>query len=322
LGVPSGLKVGHQLLTLGEKQFLNLERFGTDAIVVFTEPTKELFLAALTAKVSEGSSTLNTDDTDAYVLLGTYKLDKNNTIGLNYTYVNLSHLAELAFSNIGLHAHGMLMDALTYAAEFDWQFGEVLDPSKDFKGWGIMAKLGYKIDPVNLRASFAMGSGDKDLNDDKISEFQVVMSPAAVSPTSRYVHYTQIYERTIRTAAIGAEPLSPSGFLGAGSRSSGIANTTYINLGLDWAATKDISLSLDGFILRATKTGAWEDYMGNSVSKSVGNEVDFKGSYKIAKNLTYFLEAGLFNAGKFYEDTGTVDKKVVTQVVHGINLTF
>jgi len=327
LGVPSGLKVGHQLLTLGEKQFLNLERFGTDAILVFTEPTKELFLAALTAKGSEGVKEDNTDDLDIYVLLGTYKLDKNNTIGVNYTYANLPE-ADLKFSNLGFHANGLLAGALTYAAELDFQFGSfcddgglctlgtesVTDKTK-YKGWGLMAKAGYKLDPVNLRASFGMGSGDSDYNDDKIGDFQTVMSPEVVSPTSRPVHYTQIYERTIRTAALERT-------LGAGSRSTGIANTTYYNLGLDLAATKDLTLALDGFILRATKNGAWEDEMGHSVSKNVGTEVDFKGTYKITKNLSYYLEAGIFSPGSFYEDTGTVDEGTVTQVMHGVSLTF
>ena len=122
LGVPAGIKVGHQLLTLGEKQFLNHERFGDDAIVVFVNPTKELHLAALTAKLDEGDgvSAITGRATQMtltlMLILGTYKLDKDNTIGANYTYVNQSD-ADLQFSNVGLHANGLLMGALTYAAE-------------------------------------------------------------------------------------------------------------------------------------------------------------------------------------------------------------
>ncbi len=99
---------------------------------------------------------------------------------------------------------------------------------------------------------------------------------------------------------------------------------------LDLAATKDLSLSLDGFILRATKTDGWATVLADpitgekpDVSKNVGWELDFKGSYKLAKNLTYFVEAGAFSPGAFYEDTSLVDKKRnVTQVIHGLNLTF
>ena len=321
LGVPAGIKVGHQLLTLGEKQFLNLERFGTDAIVVFTNPVKEFHLAALTAKIEEGidpvstpgqqTFTDNTDDLDAYVVLGTYKLDKDNTIGANYTFLNLSD-ADLSFSNIGLHANGLLMGALSYAAELDFQFGEIGDPGVDVGGWGIMAKAAYKLDPVNLRASFAYGSGDDDADDDDNEEFQVIMGKDTVSPLARFVHYTQIFERTIRTAA-------DNQLVTSDGRSTGIANTTYYNLGLDYMPMKDLSLSLDGFYLQASETDSW----GSDVDEDLGWEIDFKGSYKITKNLTYFVEAGWFDAGDFYEDAGIVDEaKSVTQVIHGLNLTF
>ncbi len=40
----------------------------------------------------------------------------------------------------------------------------------------------------------------------------------------------------------------------------------------------------------------------HGISKAVGSELDLKGSYKVAKNLTYFVEAGLFAPGDFYHD--------------------
>jgi hypothetical protein len=313
LGVPAGVKIGHQLLTLGEKQFLNHERFGDDAIVLFVQPTKELYIAAITAKLDEGAWQHNTDDTDLYTILATYKLDKDNTLGINYSYINKSSI-DLTFQNLGLHANGLLAGALSYAAEFDTQFGTVFDDPLDqlkFRGWGFMAKAGYKIDPVNLRASFAIGSGDNENGDDKIREFQFTGGSDAVSPLARFVHYTQIYERTLRTSAreqvLGGDLV----------RNSGIANTTYYNLGADLMATKDLSLSLDGFIIRATKS-----WPGVEESKSIGSELDFKGSYKIAKNFTYFVEAGAFWPGNWYGDTFGIEDNNVTQVIHGINLTF
>jgi len=333
LGVPAGIKIGHMPLTLGEKQFLNHERFGDDAILVYVEPTKELFLAAATVKLNEGYIELSGDDIDANVILGTYKLDKDNTVGINYTYIDCDDVDlatgvpigvnGLSLQNLGLHANGQIA-GVTYAAEFDTQFGKLqaqpgsaLDDQK-YRGWAIFVKGGYAIPDTSLtlRGSFAMGSGDSDIDDNKTEEFQTTMGYDTLSPLARYVHYTQIYERTINTAAFLQS-------VGGPFRNTGIANTTYYNLGLDLAPTKDISLSLDGFILRATKTGAWEDFVGSSVSKSVGTEVDFKGSYKIAKNLTYFVEAGIFSPGDFYKDAYLIDDdKTVKQVVHGINLTF
>lgn len=306
LGVPTGIKAGHMLLTLGEKQFLNHERFGDDAIFLTIEPTKELLMGLLTAKLSEGAA-LNEDDDDidAYVLLGTYKINKDNTAGLNYTYLNQSSI-DLSLQNLGLHANGTV-SGVKYAAEVDFQFGE--RGAVDYSAYGILAKLGYMIDPVNLRASFAMGSGDSDgTSDGKNKEFQALVG-TDYGATARFPHYTQLYERAISTAADYQTVTSAQ-------RTTGIANTTYYNLGLDVDPVKELSLSLDGYILRATKTAS-------GVSKSVGSEVDLTASYKIAKNLSYFIQAGVFSPGKYYTTSGLVtDKKTATMAVHGLSLTF
>jgi hypothetical protein len=332
LGVPAGIKVGHQLLTLGEKQFYNMERFGTDAIVVFVEPTKELFLGALTAKHNEGSFTKSGDDIDTNAVMGTYKLDKDNTLGLFYAYVDCDDLQdalgltggdELSLQNLGIHANGKVV-GLTYAAEVDWQFGDAEGQTGfsdlDFNGWAILAKVGYVIpdSPLKIRGSFGMGSGDDDAFDNDIEEFQFIGPADTESRLARYVHYTQIYERSVRTASIAQVISGPE-------RNTGIANTTYYNLGLDLMPMKDLTLSLDGFYLQATDTGAWEDVLGTSVDETLGWEVDFKGTYKIAKNLTYFVEAAWFASDDFYDDILTLagqDSKTVTQLIHGLNVTF
>jgi hypothetical protein len=343
-GVPSGMKIGHQLLTLGEKQFLNHERFGDDALVLFVNPTKELSLAVVDAKLNEGYPDFAGDDVDAYVLMGTYNVNKDNKIGLYYFYANNSDLAAtfggaysdrngLSLQDIGVHANGMLSGILNYALEIDTQFGKARgqETYNDYKyaGYAIYLKGGYKIPetPLNLRASFAYGSGDKDgLQDNKIKEFQACMGFDSVTAIDRYVHYTQIYERSIATASL-IQTIGGNGSILANyddpHRNTGIANTTYYNLGADLAATKDLSLSLDGYILRASKTSGWATVVGNSVSKNVGFELDFTGSYKLAKNLNYFVEAGYFCPGAFYEDTHLVDNKNgVTQLIHGLSLTF
>jgi hypothetical protein len=358
LGAPAGLKIGHQLLTLGEKQFLNHERFGDDALVVFVNPTKELSLAAATAKLNEGYYTVPGDDIDVYALMGTYKVDKDNTIGLFYTYFDSDDLTEamwtdpeyspfngLSFQDLGVHAHGLLSGMIDYAAEVDFQFGRA-DKQPDatgydnlkYSGWAVYMKGGYKVpeSPLNIRASFAYGSGDDNGiktpgtpdGDQRIKEFQACMGFDGETTIDRYVHYTQIYERTIATAAL-IQTLGGSGDIlaapGEPHRNTGIANTTYYNLGADLAATKDLTLSLDGFIIRASKTDGWKKVLdlSNDVSHNVGWELDFKGSYKLAKNLNYFVEAGVFKPGSFYEDTGLVDSKnTVSQVIHGLNLTF
>ena len=227
--------------------------------------------------------------------------------GLNYTHVNNSD-GDLSLQNLGLHANGDIA-GLKYAAEVDYQFGDGDD--KDFGGYGILAKVGYQFDPVNVRLSVARGSGDNDATDDKNKEFQTLVGNDNQGATARQTHYTQIYERTLQTAAA-------YNLLG-NTRTTGIANTTYFNLGADVTPVKELGISLDGYLLRATKTKAF----GDDVSKNIGWEIDSKISYKLAKNLNYFIEAGLFKAGDFYEDAkGLTDQKTVKQAVHGLSLTF
>jgi hypothetical protein len=338
LGAPAGLKAGHMLITLGEGQFLRNDRFGNDAILLWVDPIKELHLLIGTTKLQEGTTAFgsnnSTDDLDGYVALVTYMLNKDNTIGANYTLAhsngNLPSLAgipncdTLNFQNAGIHANGKIA-GFSYAAEADMNFGKAEDvlfsgDDAKFKGWGIFAKAGYMLDPVNIRASFAMGSGDDDANDNDIDEFQTLQGTDATGPVARFTHYTQIYERSVRTAAVEG---IVSTFPGGNIRTTGIANTTYFNLGLDVTPIKEVSVSLDGFLLQATETGAWEDIVDHSVDDQLGWEIDSKINWKIAKNLTYFVEAALFKPGDFYKDAfGDDVDETVTQAVHGLMLTF
>jgi predicted porin len=322
-------------ITLGEKQFLNNERFGDDAILVWIDPMKELHLLAGTTKLNEGNTLEHSDDLDGYVLLGTYQWDKDNVIGVNYLWAHSDgncpssgtdvNVEQLNFHNVGIHANGKI-GGLSYAAEGDFQFGEIEDfefSGQDVtpKGWAVYAKLGYMIDPVNIRASFAYGSGDDDVEDDDCEEFQTLQGPD-MGAVARLVHYTQIYERTVRTASALAKLTTTAG---GNTTTTGIANTTYFNLGLDIAPLADLSISLDGFFLQASETEAWEDQVGGSVDDDLGWEVDAKATYKITKNLSYFVEAGWFGAGDFYKDTADLfggEDEDVLQAVHGLLFTF
>jgi hypothetical protein len=319
-------------ITLGEKQFFNNERFGDDAILLWVDPTKELHLAVGTAKLQEGEEYNHTDDLDGYIALLTYALDKDNTIGANWTWIKSDgnapsdtvtppNVDKLNFHNIGLHANGNV-SGLTYAGEVDFQTGKIDplgdDPDVKAKGWAAFIKLGYIVDPVNIRGSFAYGSGDDNWYDEDMDEFQALQGPDEIEPISRLVHHTMIYERWVNTAAVEALLTTTAG---GNTRNTGIANTTLFNLGLDFNATPNLNLALDGFYLQASETGAWEDIVGASVDEELGWELDFKGTYKIAKNLSYFVEAAGFWPGDFYDDVYGEDE-TVTQVVHGLLLHF
>jgi len=332
-GVPAGLKIGHMPLKLSYGQFFDHTQLGDDALVLFVNPTKEMHIAALTIKLAESATptpgtvfpitlsntiTDNTDDLDAYVALMTYKFSDAITAGINYTFLNHS---DLGFSqqDLGLHADGNVA-GFGYKAQVDFQFGKVLNnfpgvDSKKFKGWAAQLNADYNIDAFKIRGTFAYGTGEKDATDDDVKEFTPYVGNVQ--------NYAFIYEYQAATTAfnkVGLNPGAPSN-----GHAAGIANTTYVNLGGDWKATKDITLSLDGYYFWATETGAWEDLTGGGVSNDAGWEIDAKVKYQIAKNLTYQIDAGYFDSGSFYEDildAAGQDNKGVTVLRHLLQLSF
>ena len=162
LGIPAGIKVGHMLMALGEEQFLRHKTFGNDAIELFIDPTKELHIGLITAKFREASVATGpkADDIDAYFALATYKLDKDNTVGIHYTFINDQTEATYKdLQNLGLHAKGKV-EALTYNGEVNFQFGDTPAAGREYGGYGVLLGLGYKVDPANIRFQYAYGSGD------------------------------------------------------------------------------------------------------------------------------------------------------------------
>jgi len=308
-GFPSGVKIGHMPLTLGNKEFFDHTKFGDDAIVFFMDPIKPMHIALLTIKLAgdgsnsvvpafdnldaSGSKYNNTDDLDGYVALMTYKINDSNTVGVNYTFLNQSDLG-FSHQNLGIHANGNI-GAFGYTAAGDIQFGKIFkgtDAEAKFKGYAVQGGLNFNINPVNLRVSGAYGSGS-EADDDDVKEFITYLGADQ--------HYTLVYEYQVTSTA--------------GRLYSGLANTTYGNLGIDFNATKELALSVDGYYLRATKTD-------NGISKTAGWEVDGKLKYALAKNLTYQVDAGYFKSGDFYEDTYGIDSKGVTVLRHSLTLSF
>jgi hypothetical protein len=306
-GFPAGLKVGHMPLYLADKEFFDHSKFGDDAIVFFMLPTKELEIDLLTIKFAGDGNTNNIDtfgisnyvgsrfdntaDLDGYVGIVTYKMDPNNTLGINYTYLNLPDLG-FSHQDLGLIGKGNIA-GLGYDATLDIQFGSVDALGQDFKGWAVQAGLSYMLDPVNLREMFAYGSGDNNANDGDDKNFETYLGSDQ--------HFTLVYDYNLITTA--------------GRTASGLTNTTYYNLGADFAATKDLKASLDGYVIRASKTA-------DGVSKDAGWEIDGRISYNVAKNLTYVVDAGYFKAGDFYVDSGLGDNKGATVLKHTLTLSF
>lgn len=320
LGIPAGLKIGHMPLALGEKQFLDHTRYGDDAIVFFMDPTKQLHIGLLTTKFVEGSVAAQTsgtgNDIDGYVALATYKVGAN-TFGVNYTYIDDqtgtytgTKNTYASLQNIGLHANGKA-GIVSYKAEFDKQFGDAPDgadpdgsnvnSSDRFKGYGYLLGVGVTPAPiVTIRGEYAYGSGDNVTDDGDNEAFQTTLG--------NDIHYTQIFEYTTTTPG--------------GARSKGLSNVTYYRAGIDVMPTKDLTASLDYFVLRANKVSET-----TPTSKNIGTETDLKISYKLDKNLTYFIMAGYLDTGGWWTAntaTGTTvqNDKPITQAMHGLTLSF
>ncbi len=285
LGIPAGVKIGHMPLALGNGVFFDHTHFGDDALVFFANPTKNLETDLLSIKLFEGDKFVASDDLDGYVGIVSYKIDDKNTVGLNYTYLNSSGSAndpilpansKFSLQNLELAGKGSI-SGLGYNYSGDVQFGK-WTATQDASGWAATVGLNYMVDPVNVRAGFAYGSGN-ELNNNKHKQFTAFLGDDQ--------HYTLIYDYQLNTAA--------------GGRDTGLGNTTYYNLGFDVNAAKDLKASLDGYILRASEA----TFSGQS--KDVGWEVDGRIKYQIAKNLTYQVDAGYMHAGSFYKDAAAHD---------------
>ena len=308
-GVPAGLKIGHMPLQLAYGQFFNHTQYGDDAIVFFVDPTKQMHVGLLTIKFAEGTTTENGNDLDGYVALMTYKFSDAFKLGGNYTFLNLSS-ADFTQQNVGVHADGKIGN-FGYKAAVDFQFGDAAE-DVNFSGFAVGLNADYRINPVTLRGSFVYGSGQDEAGSDDIEEFTPFVGKSQ--------NYSFIYEYQHATTAFNPSTLNSAA--PSNCHAAGVANTMYANLGVDWKATKDVTLSLDGYLFWASETGAFEDVTGNDVDDSAGWEIDAKIKYQIAKNLVYQIDAGYFKNGSFFEDAYGIDKEGTTVLRHLLQLSF
>ena len=317
LGFPAGLKIGHMPLALGDREFFDHRKYGDDAVLAFLLPSKGLEIDLLAIKLAGdgaaipsnipnygvkgygGSETDNTTDLDGYVGILTYKIDDKTSVGLNYTYLNLPDF-DFSHQNLGFTAQGRV-SGLGCKVAADIQFGKNNGgfPSvtgEKFRGYALIAGLNYAIDNVDLRAAFAYGSGDNNAADGKDSQFEDYLTTSQRN--------TLVYEYKVNTTA--------------GMLHTGISNTTYYNLGIDLKPVKDMKLSINGYIIRASKTM-------EGISKDAGWEVDGRIDYHLTENLVYRVDAGYFKAGDFYPDTYPElngEKKGATVLRHLMRLSF
>lgn len=284
---PAHVKVGHQFLQLGNGWFFRSGKYGSDAWLVGL-PGKNT-IAFVDVKISEGANGVS-DDMDAYVLLDNFKIDDTKTVGVYFARVNdprgnMAGLgavpgSEANLDTIGLWFNGKL-GPINLQAELDFQMGKVKDgsgaPDTKFKGNQIVLQANMPIDPLTVNATIAVGSGDDPLAANEIGSIQTALD--------KDPHYTFVYEYLAKTAC--------------GAVNTGFCNTTAAGIGAGFAISKNLSVNLDYWMLKATEKVSLN---GAAASDDLGSEVDIVVKWKLYDQLTWNWQLGKLMLGDAYKN--------------------
>lgn len=296
---PAHVKVGRQFLQLGNGWWFRSGKYGSDAWVIGL-PGKNT-VAFVNVKASENDITL-ADDTDAYVLLDTYKIDDNNAVGAYIAHVvdrrgtwtnnaffkGAYNADRTELDNIGVHYNGKV-GPVKIAAEVDFQMGEISsaptstlmtpDSTTDFSGMQVVVQAGMAMDALNVRATVARGTGDDQTTDNDIEQIMTFLD--------KDPHYTLVYEYFMKTAA--------------GGKNTGFANTLAYNIGADYKINNMFTVGADFWMLQANKQVALNG--GPAPDTDLGNEIDVKLNIKLYDQLTWNTTLGYFMPGAAYDST-------------------
>ena len=317
-GLPINVNAGHQLLQLGNAWFFRDMKYGSDAWVV-ANVTGPNTVALVDIKVSEGL-TGAADDLDAYALLDVIKLSDTMAVGVDLTNVHDRKAAlssggfainrgglpgsnpfkKINLDNLGVNFNGQL-GPVNLKAEADYQFGKAeadginnITDAK-FKGNQVVVQGNVALDPVTINFTAARGSGFKT-DDNDVKQMVTILDADQ--------HYTFLYEYKVRTAALNV----PSSAGGTDSLHTGFANTTALNVGAKFAATKSLTIGADLWWLQATQAvainGATDAFGGAATSRKLGTEVDLAINWQMYDALSWNWELGYFKPGEAY-DTGS-----------------
>jgi hypothetical protein len=294
------IKGGHQLLQLGNGLFFRSQHFGSDAWVAFRDDGPN-HLGFVNVKVSEGS-TSKSDDVDAYVIVDTFKISEAAKLGIDITMANDRKNAlgfaggpvgsgdETQAQNVGLNYTGKI-GPMNLKAQVDLQMGKAAkaNPSgsdKKLKGNEVYVRGDVAMDPAAVNFTVARGSG---LSSAKAAsgtfDYEQFVTFLDIDP-----HYTFLYEYKI------ANPSPGCGTLSAG-KNAGFCNTTALNAGAKFAATKNLSIGADLWFLQFTEKVTNKKTAGGSDTNDLGSEVDVKISWKLGESLVWNWDLGYFTPG-------------------------
>ncbi len=84
---PVGIKIGHFPVVLGHSIWADTGIWGSDGLLIYVVPIKELMIGLGTLKGYETNSNTDRTDADLYVLMANYTFIPKNTLGLNASYI-------------------------------------------------------------------------------------------------------------------------------------------------------------------------------------------------------------------------------------------
>ena len=158
-------------------------------------------------------------------------------------------------------------------AEVDLQAGKAKGNDAKFSGNQVVVQGTMPIDPVTLNFTVARGSGDK-IGSTNYDGYKTFLD---IDP-----HYTFLYEYKIATAA--------------GAKNTGFANTTALNVGATFAATKSLNIGANLWYLMATEK-ILNKKTGSGTTNNVGTELDVNVAWQLYQNVSWNWDLGYFDPG-------------------------
>jgi len=288
------IKGGHMNMALGQGQFASQMRYGADAWIAYKD-IDTMHFGLVNWKYAEYTNAKADDDIDAYVVVATNKFG-DAVGGLDFTTVKMRPLDATLF-NLGLNFKGNA-GPVALKAELDLQAGTDKNAGgtdSKYKGNLLYVNGAVDLNPVTVNFTVARGSGEKTGAD----------TDAFVNFLDTNGHYTLIYEYMIETAA------------GNGVKASGFVNTTALSGGAMFAATKNLKVGADLWLLSATEK---VNVSNGAAASDVGTEIDVKLNWKLADNVNWNWTLGYFIPGAIYKGTsgGVETGKDATTGVQGM----
>jgi|GEM_PF-1712941 len=324
---PVGVKAGHMLTQIGNGWFFRDNYGGVDAWVVYGKMGNATF-AVQDVKLAEGTypsgaatpvatmNNTNANDVDLYTAMAEMKMG-DNTLGINLSmlkddagiYLAPQSTTNGAYGsaqtdnvgttgmnqkgrlyNVGLNFVGKLGPA-AIKAEADVQQGKVENSAGAVSGTAnqIVAQGTMPMGALTLNATAARGSGNV-----------AGQSPTTAAPfngkmtqfldfTDIGQHYTLLYEYRIKGAT--------------GFTNTGFSNTTALEVGGMFQATKSLAVGADLWFLRATEATNIALASGSTNannSRDLGMELDAKANWQITKEVSWNWQLGYFKPGSAY----------------------